>query len=568
MPKKSKSSAMVAPEANGGRRCVIYTRVSTDDQTRREYSSLESQLDICRSYIRLNAEAGWRELKSIEDGGYSAKNLDRPGMDQLLRMVKQGEVDVVLVYKLDRISRSLPDFYRFWELLDSHGVEFVSATEKFDTTTSTGRLLLNLLMVFAQYEREMTVARTSDKMLERAKRGLWNGGMAAFGYDYDPVGKTIVPNAAERLHVQRIFNDVAGGLSPAEVAKLLRREGTRTKIRTYKRDNKSQTVGGKFFNTDSLKALLRNPAYKGCVAYEDGVYPGVHEALVSEDVWEMAVAAITPKTRHVQRKAEEDKHNHLLKGLLRCGQCGAALTPHPAGKKDKNGEPYLYYNCTSVTKQGADSSCGVRSLPARRFDELVLSLLEELGKHPEVIAETVASLQAKANEALGPLKKRQAEIEAKYRKVSSKLNHMVTLAGNQDAGEFGRVMMLEAKSLAEEKQTLEHDRNQVRMEMGFREQKSVDAESVAQQLADFHTVMGHLTPEEKKELVRLLIREVRVNHYDPETDKFPVGETVLKTKIRTQLYSVNISFYANDLFSRVIRTGVNQFVSPLKWLPG
>ena len=162
----------VSAKANAAKRCVIYTRVSTDDQARRDYSSMESQRDICRSYINIKQCEGWKEQEVIEDAGYSAKSLDRPGMQKLLEMVKRREVDVVVSYRIDRLSRSLHDFYHFWETLNEHGVEFVSATEQFDTSTTTGRFMLNLIMVFAQYERETTVQRTTDKMEERAKRGI------------------------------------------------------------------------------------------------------------------------------------------------------------------------------------------------------------------------------------------------------------------------------------------------------------------------------------------------------------------------------------------------------------
>lgn len=553
---------------NTAKRCVIYTRVSTDDQTRKDYNSLESQKDICRSYINLKRGEGWMELEVIEDGGYSAKSLDRPGMQKLLEMVKNKAVDVVVAYRIDRLSRSLPDFYHFWETLNNHGVEFVSATEQFDTSTTTGRLMLSLLMVFAQYERETTVQRTTDKMEERAKRGLWNGGWAPFGYDFDATNKTIIPNAKETAVVSAIFRRLADGESAAEVTRRLDKDGVRTKTREMVRGGLKRVGGGMRFTTDSVKALVRNVAYKGCISFNDDIYSGQHQPLVPADVWEKANAAVAPRPGLPARRVERDKHNSLLKGIIFCGNCGAALTPHPSGKKDSEGNRYLYYACTSVTKHGIASKCTVRNLPARKIEDLVLGLISELGKHPDVIAETVTALQRKAKKDTRPVEAELKEIEQKLRKASQKVEHLLSVAKESGANALSREIMAEAQEAAEEKELLKTKREQLKVEIGYRGQAAIDAEVVAQQLRDFGDVIGHLEPEEKKELVRLLIREVRVNHLAAGKDENEPSEQDLVTQIRTKRFALNVSFYANSLVSKIKRTGVNQFAFEPKWLPG
>ncbi|MDP2674623.1 MAG: recombinase family protein, partial [Dehalococcoidia bacterium] len=165
-------------------RCAIYTRVSTDEQARSKYSSLERQKEVCVSYIDIQKEKDWRFAGVYEDGGYSGKDLSRPGLQELLQDIKDRKIDVVVTYKIDRISRSLKDFYGFWEVLKEHNATFVSATQHFDTSDSTGMLMLNILLSFAQFERELTRERTLSKMAGRAERGLWNGGYVPIGFHY------------------------------------------------------------------------------------------------------------------------------------------------------------------------------------------------------------------------------------------------------------------------------------------------------------------------------------------------------------------------------------------------
>lgn len=565
MPSPRKPESLKS--SKGGKRCIVYTRVSTDDQARKDYSSLESQKDICRSYIRLKQLEGWTELEVIEDGGYSAKSLDRPGMARLLAMVERGAVDVVVAYKLDRLSRSLPDFYKFWETLNKHGVEFVSATEQFDTSTSTGRLMLNLLMVFAQYERETTAARTTDKMAERAKHGLWNGGWAPFGYDFDAANKTIVPNETERAVVVSIFERLADGWSAAEVVQRLNKDGVRTKEREMVRGGQKRTGGSMPFSVDGLKATVRNVTYKGCLSFQGRTYPAKHPPLVSTALWEKANAAITPAKGAPSRRAERDKHNSLLKGIIFCGHCGSALTPHPSGKKTPEGKPYLYYMCTRVTKHGAASECTLRNLPARDVEDLVLRLMSELGRHPETIADAIAALERKARTDTRPAKTQLLEVEKQLRKAAQKVEHLLGIVKDSGGEALSRAAMADAHKAAEEKERLQARVEQLKMEIAFQSQAVLDAETVAMQLRDFEEVFTHLEPDEQKEAVRLLIREIRVNHADAPKAQTEASKGDSGLQLRTKCFVLNISFFANSVFSEIKRTGVNQFDFGPKWLP-
>jgi site-specific DNA recombinase len=249
MKKRSASnSALSTASAAPLVRCAIYTRVSTDDQARGEYNSLESQRDICEHAIAVHLHEGWKTTLYLDDPGYSGKNLERPGMQALIQEVKAGQVDVVVAYKLDRITRYLPDFYEFWKILNEHKVNFVSATQAFDTSTPMGMLMLNMLLSFGQFEREMIAERVSHKIAERAKKGLWNGGWAPLGYAHDPVTKQILPDPAEAPIARRVFELSKELRSAAKVAGALNAEGLRTPERTVKsRRGNEMVVGGKRF---------------------------------------------------------------------------------------------------------------------------------------------------------------------------------------------------------------------------------------------------------------------------------------------------------------------------------
>ena len=245
-------------------RCAIYTRVSTDDQTRGEYNSLESQRDICEHAIAVHKHEGWQTTLYFDDPGFSGKNLDRPGIQALMQEIKSGQIDVVVAYKIDRITRYLPDFYEFWKILNQYKVNFVSATQSFDTGTPMGMLMLNMLLSFGQFEREMIAERVQHKVAERAKKGMWNGGWAPLGYSHDSVAKQIHPDPAEAPLVKRIFELSKELRSPAKVANILNAEGLRTPERTVQsRRGNEMMIGGKRFIPNKIKLIVTNPIYKG-----------------------------------------------------------------------------------------------------------------------------------------------------------------------------------------------------------------------------------------------------------------------------------------------------------------
>ena len=275
-------------------RCAIYTRVSTDQGLEQDFNSLDAQFDASQAYIRSQAHAGWTLLRAkYDDGGFSGGNTDRPALQRLLQDVGAGKVDVIVVYKVDRLTRSLADFAKLVELFDAHKVSFVSVTQQFNTTTSMGRLTLNVLLSFAQFEREVTSERIRDKIAASKRKGLWVGGMAPLGYDTKD--RKITVNEAEAERVRTIFRSYLKLGSLGLLMADLRKQGIVTKARTLK---SGTTVGGIPFTRGGLAHLLRNRFYLGEVLFKGEVLTGEQGAIVERDLFDAVQAKLTEQVNN------------------------------------------------------------------------------------------------------------------------------------------------------------------------------------------------------------------------------------------------------------------------------
>jgi site-specific DNA recombinase len=328
-------------------RCAIYTRVSTDQGLEQDFNSLDAQYDASQAYIRSQAHAGWTLLRSkYDDGGFSGGNTYRPALQRLLEDVRSGKVDVIVVYKVDRLTRSLADFAKLVELFDKHSVSFVSVTQQFNTTTSMGRLTLNVLLSFAQFEREVTSERIRDKIAASKRKGLWVGGMAPIGYDTKD--RKISVNEAEADRVRAIFRSYLKLGSLNLLLADLRKRGIVTKVRALKT---GKTVGGIPFTRGPLAHLLRNRFYIGEVAFKGEVLAGEQPAIVNRDLFDA-----------VQAKLNEQNNNHtttrmkseaLLAGRI-FDDRGNRMSPSHARKR---GIKYRYY-LSSALHHGLAAQAG------------------------------------------------------------------------------------------------------------------------------------------------------------------------------------------------------------------
>jgi DNA invertase Pin-like site-specific DNA recombinase len=356
-------------------RCAIYTRVSTDQGLEQDFNSLDAQYDASQAYIRSQAHAGWILLRGkYDDGGFSGGNTERPALQRLLADVTAGKIDVIVVYKVDRLTRSLADFAKLVELFDTHDVSFVSVTQQFNTTTSMGRLTLNVLLSFAQFEREVTSERIRDKIAASKRKGLWVGGMAALGYDTKD--RKISINEIEADRVRTIFRSYLRLGSLNRLMTDLRDQGIVTKVRTLKT---GKTVGGIPFTRGPLAHLLRNRFYIGVVAFKGEVLPGEQPAIVDRQLFDAVQAKLTQQMNN--HKIARMRSEALLAGRI-FDDRGNRMTPTHVRKR---GIKYRYYLSSTLLQGQAQRSGSIRRVPATHIEALVTRSVREHLKPSEPI---------------------------------------------------------------------------------------------------------------------------------------------------------------------------------------
>lgn len=321
-------------------RCAIYTRKSTEEGPEQEFNTLDAQRDAAEAFIRSQRGEGWSTLPDhYDDGGFTGANMERPALQKLLQDARDGLVDCVMVYKVDRLTRSLLDFARIMEVLDKHGVSFVSVTQQFNTTSSLGRLTLNILLSFAQFERELIAERTKDKMSAARRKGRWVGGIPMLGYDLSDRGAALVVNEAEAARVRAIFDLHLEHGSLIPVVQELGRRGWRMKEWTTR---KGTVTGGQAFAKNRLYNLLTNMVYVGKVEYDGQVYDGEQQAIVDPEVWQRVQDRLGFNGKTGGRQIR-NKYGAVLKGILSCESCAAGMI-HIYTQKKPNKLYRLTYN--------------------------------------------------------------------------------------------------------------------------------------------------------------------------------------------------------------------------------
>ena len=353
-------------------RCAIYTRVSTDHGLEQDFNSLDAQYEASQAYIRSQAHAGWTLLRGkYDDGGFSGGNTDRPALQRLLHDVRAGKIDVIVVYKVDRLTRSLADFAKLIELFDQHSVSFVSVTQQFNTTTSMGRLTLNVLLSFAQFEREVTSERIRDKIAASKRKGLWVGGMAPFGYDTKE--RKITVNEVEANRVQAIFRSYLKLGSLNLLMADLHKRGIVTKVRTLKT---GRTVGGIPFTRGPLAHLLRNRFYIGEVAFKEETLKGEQPAVVDRELFEAVQAKLNAQRNgHTTTRLKSEA---LLMGRI-FDDRGNRMRPSHARRR---GVKYRYYLSSAILNGQSEKSGSVSRVPAGEIETLVVKSVRDHLKRP------------------------------------------------------------------------------------------------------------------------------------------------------------------------------------------
>ena len=326
-------------------RCAIYTRQSVADD--KEFGSIKAQREAVELYVK--SQPGWQALpECYSDPGYSGGTIARPAFKRLLQDIETGGIDAVAVYKLDRLSRSINDFVKITDLFAQHGVRFVSTTQAFDTSTSVGRMTVNLLATFATFERDLIRERTAHAMGAARRRGLWLGGQPVLGYNVRK--KTLVINTEEAQQVREIFRLYLERGSLLAVVKEISRRGWKTK----QRKKNGSVIPGRAYDKNAVRRILGNPLYIGKVEYDGELYAGAHEAIIDDKTWQ-AVQRQLKVNGKSRRRRSIGKSGALLKGLIRCAVCGAAMTVNTSRKGNRR---FAYYVCRSIQTNGAAACSG------------------------------------------------------------------------------------------------------------------------------------------------------------------------------------------------------------------
>jgi site-specific DNA recombinase len=349
-------------------RCAVYTRKSSEEGLEMEFNSLDAQREACESYIASQRGEGWVLVADrYDDGGVSGGTLDRPALKRLLADVQAGRIDIVVVYKVDRLSRSLLDFHKLIELFERHQTTFVSITQSFNTTDAMGRMHLNIMLTFAQYEREVIGERIRDKVAASRKKGMWMGGWTPLGYEVRDRKLIIHKEDAER--VRSIFKRFVHLKSATLLARELVLAGAKNRY-------------GHLLDKGVLYKLLNNRVYIGDAVHKGVAYRGEHEAIIDRKLWDQAHAILkqSPRKRAANTRAQTPA---LLKGLL-FGPDGAAMSPTHTRK---GGRLYRYYISQSVMKRGTEA-CSIRQVPAAEIERIVIDQIRSLLQTPEVIVQT------------------------------------------------------------------------------------------------------------------------------------------------------------------------------------
>ena len=488
-------------------RCAVYTRKSTDEGLQQDFNSLDAQREAGEAFIASQRGKGWQLVpERFDDGGFTGANMERPALKRLLAAVETRQINCVVVYKVDRLSRSLLDFARMMELFDRYGASFASVTQNFNTTDSMGRLTLNILLSFAQFEREIISERTSDKMCAARKRGKWIGGHPVLGYDIDQQARRLVVNPGEAHQVRSIFDLYLDHGAMLPVLQELDRYGWRTKQWTTQT---GQVRGGKPFTKSLLYGLLTNAIYTGRVNHKGTLYPGEHEAIIARATWEQVQDTLDRNGR-TNGGGTKNRYGALLRGLLFCVPCGEPMCHTYSAKGVKR---YRYYVCYRAQQRGW-KHCKTKSVSAPTIESTVLEAVRRLGTNPQLAAEVVRQAREQLAHRREQHGKEVAVAEATLRRLNAETTE---LAGETAMNPTARVDRL--VDLQRQIQDAEHRLTQLATEGRELEADDLDEADALRVLAEFNPVWKALTTREQVRLIQMLVAKVG---YDGQTGKVTV----------------------------------------------
>ncbi len=469
--------------------CGLYTRVSSRNQAEADYSSLETQRERLEAYCK--SQDNYAIYRVYEDGGYSADSLDRPALKEMLRDLREGKLNCVLSYKIDRLTRSVKDFHLLMDLFDRNGVKFVSVTQSLDTQNPMGRLLRNVLLDFAQFEREMTADRTRDKMQQRAQKGLWNGGNVPYGYTAE--NKRLIINAEEAARLQFMFQRFADTPSLAKLRDDLHRHGW------YSRSTKP-------WSKTALDQMLRNPLYSGYIRFNEQLYKGAHAAIVEESLFQK-VQSVRRDRSHGSSKLNRV---FVLKGLIRCSVCGSWMTPHYTQKRNRDGSAHRipYYRCTK-TLHFNNSVCSIKHINADHVEGLVVGKLSDLSQNDAYLRAFVEELNHDFQRKVKPLEREAGQIRKRLAEIEEEIGRYVKALG-QGKLSIGR-LETQVRILEADKKALQIELFECERKVNEAAIRDYSAEILHSTLKDFRRIFTTLTPAEQAEALQCVLKGVTIH---------------------------------------------------------
>ena len=523
--------------------CGLYLRVSTEQQASTKEGSLDTQLSTLTKYTEIktsNTDEEWYIAQVYREEGRSGKNTDRPEYQRMLKDIKRGKLDVLLCTKIDRVHRSLVDFYKLHELMETHDITFVSLSENWDTSTPMGRFGLKLTLAVAELEREQTSQRTKEKMRWRAQEGLWNGGQV-LGYDLDPDEKGVLKiNPQEAKIIQQIFETYRDLRSFRRTAIKINKMGFRTKSYVSRRGH---VHGSRKFSRVTIILILQNPVYLGKITHKGDVFEGRHEAIIDADLWNdvndhIAVNRVAKAKARIQKM-----HTFLLTGLLRCGWCGSFMTP--SYSSGRNGDYYFYYLCTSLNN-GAEE-CKMKRVCAEALENAVARRLIEMGKDDRLLRDILEEADCSSKKEREILEECLALQRRALAPIEQEINNIVKFIAQ---GKSTPALAGELERLELQKKQINGEIEKIEMEVQEVKNKTLNAGFIKEGLTFFELAWQIADPKQKKDLLHLYVHRVI---WAPDKIKMalfmrPVSELMISSK------DVN-------------RNGVGA-VDCIDWLPG
>lgn len=478
-------------------RCAIYTRKSTDEGLDQEFNSLDAQRQAGELYIASQKSEGWICLpQRYDDGGFSGGNIERPALKRMLDDIAAGEIDLIVVYKVDRLSRSLMDFAKIIELFERHNVAFVSVTQQFNTGNSMGRLVLNVLLSFAQFERDIISERTRDKMAATRRKGQYTGGCLLLGYDVAAEGGGLIINEAEAEKVRQIFKLYLEIQSLTLLAQEIEKCGWCNKRWETRQGH---MTGGQPLGRMTLYNMLKNYTYNGRVNYKGQIYQGVHKAIIDDDTFER-VQTLLHRNPSAAGLHARNRHGALLKGMVRCVACDCLMTPSHSVKKnaDNSRKIYRYYYCTNARRNG-HKACRMANIPAVQIEQFVIDQIKGFATDEGVLEEVLQASQKHQKEIIQKLESECRILKRESIEVSDTLQKLLTQ----------KPVDIDCLAAAQERsREIELLSRRIDQQLEATKSTQIERDEVKRVCEEFDSLWETLTTREQARILHLIVERV------------------------------------------------------------